>query len=61
MPLTRLVTSFPVAAAVCLAGFVSPASAQVARTHPDPVTQVASAAQGELQGVVTDEIGRAHV
>jgi len=57
MPLTRLVTSFPVAAAVCLAGFVSPASAQVARTHPDPVTQVASAAQGELQGVVTDDRG----
>jgi len=57
MPMTRLVTSLPVAAVVCVAGFVSPANAQIAPTLPEPVAQIASAAQGELQGLVTDDRG----
>ncbi len=55
MPMTRLVTSLPVAVAVCVAGFVVQASAQV----PAPLAAVAqvAAAHGELQGVVTDDRG----
>lgn len=54
--MTRLVTFLPVAVVVCVAGFVLPASAQVAAPLPEPVGRMA-AAHGELQGVVTDELG----
>jgi hypothetical protein len=54
MPITR-VTFLPVAAVVCVAGYVSQASAQM----PPPIAAVAqvAAAHGELQGVVTDDRG----
>lgn len=54
MPITR-VTSLPVAAVVCLAGFSAQASAQV----PPPIAAIAqvAAAHGELQGIVTDDRG----
>ena len=54
--MTRLVTFLPVAVGVCVAGFVLPASAQVAVPRHEPVSLLA-AAHGELQGVVTDERG----
>lgn len=54
--MTRLVTSFPVAVVVCVAGFVLPASAQIAAPLAEPVSQLA-AAHGELQGIVTDDRG----
>lgn len=54
MPMTR-VTSLPVAVVVCVAGFVAQTSAQVSTS----LTQAAghAAAYGELQGVVTDDVG----
>lgn len=54
MPITR-VTFLPVAAVVCVAGYVTQASAQM----PAPIAAVAqvAAAHGELQGVVTDDRG----
>jgi outer membrane receptor protein involved in Fe transport len=54
MPMTR-VTFLPVAAVVCVAGFVASASAQI----PAPIAAVTrvAAAHGELQGVVTDDLG----
>jgi hypothetical protein len=54
--MTRLVTSFPVAVVVCVAGFVLPAAAQIAPPAHEPVSQLA-AAHGELQGLVTDDRG----
>jgi len=57
MPKARLVTSLPVAAVVCLAGFVAPVSAQRADAVDQPVAQIASAGPGELQGVVADDRG----
>jgi hypothetical protein len=49
------VTSLPVAAVVCLAGFSAQASAQV----PTPIAAIAqvAAAHGEFQGIVTDDRG----
>ena len=55
--MTRLVTSLPVAVVVCVAGLcATPAYAQGSTAVPEPVS-VLAAAQGELQGVVTDERG----
>jgi hypothetical protein len=54
--MNRLVTSLPVAVVVCVAGFVTPGYAQLPKPLPEPVSQVATA-QGELQGVVTDDRG----
>jgi hypothetical protein len=52
----RPVTFLPAALVVWLAGVVTPAYAQLARSLPDSVSQVA-AAHGELQGIVTDDRG----
>jgi hypothetical protein len=56
MPMTRLVTFLPVAVVVCVAGFVTPAYAQVSKAVSEPVSLLA-AAHGELQGIVTDDRG----
>jgi hypothetical protein len=56
MPMTRLVTFLPVAVVVCVAGFVTPAYAQLPTALPVPVSLLATA-HGELQGVVTDDRG----
>jgi hypothetical protein len=54
--MTRLVTFLPVAVAACAAGFVTPLYAQLPPARLEPVAQIATA-QGELQGVVTDDRG----
>jgi hypothetical protein len=56
MPITRLVTLLPVAVVVCVAGFVTPGYAQHPPAPPEAVSLLA-AANGELQGVVTDDRG----
>jgi hypothetical protein len=56
MPMTRLVTSLPVAVVVCVAGLVAPAYGQESPAKPEVVSLLA-ASHGELQGVVTDDRG----
>jgi hypothetical protein len=55
--MTRLLTVGPLALLVCAAMSV-PAAAQMSRPALQPITQVASAMQGELYGVVLDDRGQ---
>jgi hypothetical protein len=54
--MTRLVTSLPVAVVVCVVGFTARADAQMPAPIAHAVSQIA-VAHGELQGVVTDDVG----
>jgi hypothetical protein len=54
--MTRLLTVVAVAAVVCGA-VPTPAAAQVARPLPQPITQLAAAAQIDLRGIVLDDRG----
>jgi hypothetical protein len=54
--MTRLLTLGPLVVAVC-AATAAPAAAQMSRRSFQPITQVASASQGELHGVVLDDRG----
>ena len=54
--MTRLLTLVPVAAVACVA-VTAPAAAQIARPLPQPITQLAAAAQIDLRGIVLDDRG----
>jgi hypothetical protein len=55
--MTRLLTVLAVTVVVCVAGLASPAAAQLSPAFPRPVTQLAAAQAGELQGTVVDDRG----